>query len=121
METMGMTPEERLVAEQAVLTLRLLKEAAARAPMGQGMNALEAVIHDQGKEHLRQMMSLAAASRPEAQKKVLLPIPGEMRPSHRTAKGSAVALCLRRQRSTGGCRWPKTTLSRYPAGGKGMR
>jgi hypothetical protein len=37
--------------------------------MGQGMNALEAVIHDQGKEHLRQMMSLAAASRPEAQKK----------------------------------------------------
>jgi hypothetical protein len=69
MEIKGMTPEERLVAEQAVLTLRLLKEAAARAPMGQGMNALEAVIHDQGKEHLRQMMSLAAASRPEAQKK----------------------------------------------------
>ena len=68
MDMQGMTPEERLVAEQAVLTLRLLKEAAARAPMGQGMNALEAVIHDQGKEHLRQMMSLAA-SRPEAQKK----------------------------------------------------
>lgn len=69
MEWKGMTPEERLVAEQAVLTLRQLKEAAAQAPMGQGMNALEAVIHNQGKEHLRQMMSLAAASRPEAQKK----------------------------------------------------
>jgi hypothetical protein len=69
MEIKGMTPEERLVAEQAVLTLRLLKQAAAEAPVGQGMNALEAIIHDKGKEHLLKMMSLAAASRPEAQKR----------------------------------------------------
>jgi len=69
MEWTDMTSEERLVAEQAVLTLRSLMQAAADAPVGQGMNRLEAVIHDQGKEHLLRMMSLAAASRPEAQKR----------------------------------------------------
>ena len=69
MESKDMTSEERLVAEQAVLTLRALKSAAATAPMGQGMSVLEAVIHDKGQEHLRHMMSLAAASRPEAQKR----------------------------------------------------
>lgn len=69
MEWKDMTSEERLVAEQAVLTFRSLMQAAADAPVGQGMNRLEAVIHDQGREHLLQMMSLAAASRPEAQKK----------------------------------------------------
>jgi hypothetical protein len=69
MEWTDMTSEERLVAEQAVLTLRLLKQTAADAPVGQGMNRLEAVVHDQGRDHLLKMMSLAAASRPEAQKK----------------------------------------------------
>lgn len=69
MEWKDMTSEERLVAEQAVVTLRALMDAAAKAPMGQGMNRLEAVVHDRGFDHLRQMMSLAAASRSEAQKR----------------------------------------------------
>jgi hypothetical protein len=69
MNWQDMTLEERLVAEQAVATLRALKQAAAEAPRGQGMNVLEAVIHDKGWDHLRRMMTLAAASRPEAQKK----------------------------------------------------
>ena len=69
MEWKDMTSEERLVAEQAVITLRALKDAAVAAPMGQGMSVLESVIHDKGREHLLKMMSLAAASRPEAQKK----------------------------------------------------
>ena len=69
MEWTDMTSEERLVAKQAVLTLRSLMRAAADAPMGQGMNRLEAVVHGQGREHLLQMMSVAAASRPEAQKR----------------------------------------------------
>jgi hypothetical protein len=69
MEWKDMTSEERLVAEQAVVTLRALTAAAATAPMGQGMSVLESVIHDKGREHLLKMMSLAAASRPEAQKK----------------------------------------------------
>jgi hypothetical protein len=37
--------------------------------MGQGMNVLEGIIQARGKAHLRQMLSLAAASGPEAQKK----------------------------------------------------
>lgn len=69
MDWKGMTSEERLVAEQAVLTLRALQDAAAQAPMGQGMSVLESVIHDKGREQLLTMMNLAAASRPEAQKK----------------------------------------------------
>jgi hypothetical protein len=57
------------VAEQAVLTLRALEQAAATAPHGKGLATLEAVIHDKGFEHLRNMLSVASASRPEAQKK----------------------------------------------------
>jgi hypothetical protein len=60
---------ERLVAEQAVLTLRALDRAADEAAEGQGLNRLEAVIHDQGFDHLRQMMSSAIGARDEAQKK----------------------------------------------------
>jgi hypothetical protein len=57
------------VAEQAVLTLRALEQAAAMAPHGKGLATLEAVIHDKGFEHLRNMLSVASASRPETQKK----------------------------------------------------
>ena len=69
MDFSKLTPEERLAAEQAVLTLRALNEAADQAPMGQGLACLEAVIHDKGFEHLRQLMTLAASARPEAQKR----------------------------------------------------
>lgn len=60
---------ERLVAEQAVLTYRALEEAAATAPHGKGLATLEGVIHDKGFEHLRNMLAVASASRPEAQKR----------------------------------------------------
>jgi len=85
MEWKDMTSEERLVAEQAVLTLRALKDAAAAAPVGQGMSVLEGVIHDKGREHLLKMMSVAAASRPEAQKKgsASSPAPAEKNASSR--------------------------------------
>jgi hypothetical protein len=69
MDLTKLSPEERLVAEQAVLTLRALNEAADQAPHGQGLASLEAVIHDRGFEHLRNMLTLAADARPEAQKK----------------------------------------------------
>jgi hypothetical protein len=69
MEWSKLSGQERLVAEQAVLTLRALNQAADAAPHGHGMDALEAVIHDKGFEHLRTMMSAAANARPEAQKK----------------------------------------------------
>lgn len=64
-----LSPRERLAAEQAVLTLRELDQAADRAPHGQGFACLEKVITDQGFEHLRAMMSSALSAREEAQKR----------------------------------------------------
>lgn len=69
MDLSGLSARERLVAEQAVLTLRALDKAADEAPHGQGLNRLEAVIHDQGFEHLRKMLGSAISAREEAQKK----------------------------------------------------
>src|SRR5205085_12594120 len=69
MDLAKLSDRERLVAEQAVLTLRALEAAAEKAPWGQGLSCLEAVIHDKGMDHLRQMMQTAASARPEAQKK----------------------------------------------------
>jgi hypothetical protein len=69
MDLSKLSDRERLVAEQAVLTLRALDEAGDQAEHGKGMAALEAVIHDRGFEHLRSMLSAAANARPEAQKR----------------------------------------------------
>jgi hypothetical protein len=69
MDFSKLSDSERLVAEQAVLTYRALEQAAATAPHGQGLATLEGVIHEKGFEHLRTMLSVAAASRPEAQKR----------------------------------------------------
>jgi hypothetical protein len=72
MDFSKLTDRERLVAEQAVLTMRALEQAGDAAPWGKGMESLESVIHDKGFEHLRTMLSLAANARPEAQKKGLV-------------------------------------------------
>lgn len=69
MDLSKLSERERLVAEQAVLTLRALDEAGGLAEHGRGMAALEAVIHDKGLEHLRGMLACAVNARPEAQKK----------------------------------------------------
>ena len=69
MDLSKLSDSERLVAEQAVLTLRALEKAADTAPHGKGLATLEAVIHDKGFEHLRKMLTVASASRPEAQKR----------------------------------------------------
>lgn len=69
MDFSKLTAEERLAAEQAILTLRALNEAADKAPHGQGMACLEACIHEKGFELLRGLMSSAASARPEAQKR----------------------------------------------------
>lgn len=83
MDLSKLSDAERLVAEQAVLTYRALERAAADAPVGKGMATLEAVIHDKGFEHLRNMLSVASASRPEAQKKGFAssPVPAAVKPS----------------------------------------
>lgn len=69
MDFAGLTDRERLVAEQAVETLRALDRAADAAPHGQGLSFLEAAIHDKGFDLLRAIMASAAGARPEAQKR----------------------------------------------------
>lgn len=87
MDLSKLTERERLVAEQAVETLRALDRAGDRAPHGHGLAALEAVIHDKGFEHLRAMLAAAANARPEAQKKG--PAPGPARAARRAAASSS--------------------------------
>jgi hypothetical protein len=80
---------ERLVAEQAVLVYRAVREAAQSAPHGQGLACMEAAVLDQGREHLRQMLERATAAEAEAQEKggavaragaAVRPVSGTVRP-----------------------------------------
>lgn len=61
-------PNERLVAEQAVLAYRAVRIAAKQAVHGRGMLAMEEAILTHGHEQLRQMLQLAASAHDEAQK-----------------------------------------------------
>ena len=69
MDFSKLSDRERLVAEQAVETLRALDEAADDAPHGRGLSCMEACIHDKGFALLRSIMASTAGARPEAQKK----------------------------------------------------
>jgi hypothetical protein len=69
MDLSTLTDRERLIAEQAVETLRALDQAADQAPYGQGLWCMEACIHDKGFDLLRSMMTQTAGARPEAQKR----------------------------------------------------
>ncbi|MDQ3456318.1 MAG: hypothetical protein M3513_12855 [Actinomycetota bacterium] len=69
MDLSKLSDRERLVVEQAVTTYRALERAALDAPYGKGLATLEEVIHDKGFEHLRNMLTVAASARPEAQKR----------------------------------------------------
>ena len=69
MDWSKLTDRERLIAEQAIETLRALDRAADDAPHGQGLACMERTIHENGFELLRHMMSSTAAARPEAQKR----------------------------------------------------
>ncbi len=63
-----LTAEQRLVAEQAVLTFQALERAARDAPHGHGMECVEQALHDRGFDHLRQMLRLAISAHAGAQK-----------------------------------------------------
>lgn len=69
MDLSRLSDRERLIAEQAVETLRALDRAADDAPHGQGLACMEAAIHERGFELLRSMMTATAGARDEAQKK----------------------------------------------------
>ena len=64
-----LSDRERLIAEQAVETLRALDRAADDAPHGQGLAFMEAAIHDKGFDLLRSIMTSTAGARVEAQKR----------------------------------------------------
>lgn len=86
-----MTDRERLIAEQAIETLRALDQAADAAPHGQGLAYLEACIHDKGFDLLRTIMTSTASARPEAQKKGSAsgPVPAGNSPSSRRVRRAA--------------------------------
>lgn len=69
MDFSQLSSRERLAAEQAVLTLQALDQAADDAPHGQGFARLEAVVLAQGMQLLRDMMTSTLSARQEAQKK----------------------------------------------------
>lgn len=70
-----LSPEELLAAESAVLTMRSLMEAVKTAPHGHGMECVESALHENGFEHLRNMLGAAVASHEGAQKKGSAPSP----------------------------------------------
>ena len=69
MDLNKLTDDERLIAEQAVATLRMVNAAGDAAPHGKGLFCLEQAIHDHGFPLLRQILQRSADSRAEAQKK----------------------------------------------------
>jgi len=69
MDWSKLSDRERLVAEQAVETLRALDRAADDAPHGHGLACMEACIHEKGWDLLRTLMASTAGARVEAQKK----------------------------------------------------
>ena len=69
MDLVNLSDRERLIAEQAVETLRALDRAADAAPHGQGLSSMEAAIHGRGFDLLRAMMAATAGARDEAQKR----------------------------------------------------
>jgi hypothetical protein len=69
MDWKQLTDDERLIAEQAVLMSRAVKQAGDRAPHGQGLAYLEQAVLDHGGELLRKTLERSIGARDEAQKK----------------------------------------------------
>ena len=69
MDLSELTGNERLIAEQAVLAYQAVRQAAAGAPPGRGMDCVEQVVRDKGFEVMRRMIELGVSEHPEAQKK----------------------------------------------------
>ncbi len=61
--------EERLVAEQALLNYRELKQVMRNAPHGRGMAVLEQAVREKGFEQMRKTLSLLVSAHDEAQKR----------------------------------------------------
>jgi len=90
MDFSKLSDRERLIAEQAVETLRALDQAADDAPWGKGLACMEACIHDKGFDLLRLLMTQTASARTEAQKKgsASAVVPAAARPNSRRARSA---------------------------------
>jgi hypothetical protein len=64
-----LSDDERLVAEQAIATLRMVKKAGDAAPHGKGLFCLEQAVHAHGFPLLRDILQRSISARDEAQKK----------------------------------------------------
>ena len=82
--------EERLVAEQAALHYRELRQVMKNAPHGKGMAVLEMAVREKGFEQMRQTLSLLANAHEEAQKKgsTASPAPAAAKPTSNAARRS---------------------------------
>mgnify|MGYP001554871693 FL=1 len=69
MDWKTLSDDERLVAEQAVATLRMVKQAGNAAPHGKGLFFLEQAVHDHGFPLLRDILQRSINAHDEAQKK----------------------------------------------------
>jgi hypothetical protein len=65
----GLTDDERLIAEQAVLMARAVKRAGDQAPHGKGLSHLERAVMEHGGELLRVTLERSIGARDEAQKR----------------------------------------------------
>ncbi len=65
-----LSPEERLVAEQAILNLRSLNKACDAAPDGKVLAIAERLAMDQGREQIRRTLEISlTAQATEVEKK----------------------------------------------------
>lgn len=69
MDWTQLSDEERLIAEQAVATLRMVKAAGKTAPHGKGLFCLEQAVHDHGFPLLKHILQSSISAHDEAQKK----------------------------------------------------
>jgi hypothetical protein len=61
--------DERLVAEQALLNYRELKQVMKNAPHGKGMAVMEQAVREKGFEQMRHTLSLLINAHDDGQKK----------------------------------------------------
>lgn len=94
------TAEERLMAEQAVLQYRALREACAAAPQGKVLAIAERLAVDQGREAMRvQLETALQREAAEAEKKGARAEPASsVRPSGPTAAVKRATSSRRRAR-----------------------
>jgi len=69
MDWNSLSDDERLVAEQAIATLRLVKQAGNAAPHGRGLYCLEQAVQDHGFPLLRDILQRSIGAHDQAQKK----------------------------------------------------